>query len=226
MWMIIRTIQWGLTLLAATVGVRIATALVAAWRPPPPNGERRRDGRWLLGWLIMLAVSLALVHCQAGAYYTFIDPAGGDWDFDAHGWPLVEPHSVFESVSQNSAMEAIYWLAIAIDLGCSLALLAATRIVIDHWLAAWDTPDRWRALRREAAGWLAALAAVLVCERLAARPPRLPGTEIIVYSTLFYESPEVRAAMLIGLSSATYLVGLSVLSGARTLKRLREEGVV
>lgn len=224
-WLVIRTIQWGVTLCVAVLAVRLASALIAAWRPPA-TGQRRRDGRWLFGWLVMLALSLALLHCQVGGYYGFRDPWGGDWDFEGHGWPLTEPQGIFERSGGSSAGEAIYWLAIAADLVCSVLLLAATRIVADRWIAAYDAPARWPALRKEAAGWCIALLAVLACERLAARPITLPGSELIVYSTLFYELPEVRAGMLIGLASAAYLVGLSVALGIRTLKRLRDEGVV
>ncbi len=225
MWMIIRTIQWGVSLFFAVAAVRLATALVGVWRPDPP-GDKRRDGRWLFGWLVLLSVALALVHCEAGSFYGFQDPWGGDWSFDAHGWPLAEPRALFDMSGNGPTVEAIYWMAMAVDLLCSLALLAGTRLVVDRWLAACDAPARWPALRREAAGWLAALLAVLGCERLALRPLTLPGTELIVYSTLVYETAEVRAGMLIGLTCLMFLIGLAIARGIATVRSLYAEGVI
>ncbi|HVA50570.1 MAG TPA: hypothetical protein VNH11_29765 [Pirellulales bacterium] len=223
--MIIRTIQWGVSLFFAVAAVRLATALVGVWRPDAP-GDKRRDGRWLFGWLVLLSVALALVHCEAGSFYGFQDPSGGDWSFDAHGWPLAEPRGLFDLSGNGPTVEAIYWMAMVVDLLCSLALLAGTQLVVDRWLAAWDAPARWPALRREAAGWLAALLAVLACERLALRPLTLPGSELIVYSTLVYETAEVRAGMLIGLTCLVFLIGLAIARGIGTVRALYAEGVI
>ena len=226
-WLVIRAIQWTAALIAAVAAVRLASALVAPWRPPETR-EKRRDARWFLAWLLMLAVALALVRCQAGSFFSFLDPSGHNWNFDAHGWPLAEPKSVIDRIrSGGLSVEAIYWTAIAADILCSLMLLAATRLVIDRWLAAWDTGAyRWQSLGREAAGWCLALLAVFACEGLAARPLKLPGTELILYSTLIYEEPLVRAGVLIGLTSAVFLMGIGVGRGAAAVKRLRSEGVI
>jgi hypothetical protein len=176
--------------------------------------------------LLMLGVAMALVRCQAGNYYSFQDPSGNDWTFDAHGWPLAEPHSVFGRYRSGGSVEAIYWTAIVVDLLCSLLLLVATRLVIDRWLAAWDTPARCRSLVKTAAGCFLALFTVLACELLAARPLTLPGSEMIVYSTLIYEAPHVRVGVLAGLTAAVFLLGAGIVRGGETLKRLRAEGVI
>jgi hypothetical protein len=150
-WLVFRTFVFGAKLFAAVVLVRVATALASLVRPPvvsPP----RRDGRWLFGWLVLLPVALAVVHCEVGGFYGFTDPAGGDWEFDGHGWPLTVPREAFQSSRGSSAMEAICWLAVFVDLFCALLLLVAVRLVVDRWLAAWDGPRRWPALAREAAG--------------------------------------------------------------------------
>lgn len=228
-WLVIGAIKWSAIVFAAVVAVRIATELASAWRPVAAvawTRRRWRDGRWWFGWLMLLAVSLPIVHCQVGDFYSFQDPSGGDWNIDTHGWPLVEPHSLTEAAGNSTTLKAIYGIAIAFDLLFSLVLLAATRLMADRWIAAWDAPARWPTLGREAAGWCAALVAILLCERLAVRPLILPGTEMIVYSTLVYESPEVHAGMLIGLASLAYLLGRRVIDGARTLKRLHAEGVI
>jgi hypothetical protein len=224
-WLIYRAIVWSATLFAVVVLVRLATAAVAAWRPTAPQ-KPRRDGRWLLGWIVLLLVGWQVIHCEAGGFYGFQDPAGGDWNFDASGWPLIVSHDLFDFGRGGSFLQAICWLAIAVDLVCALLLLAAVRAVLDRLIAAWDGPTRWPALRREALGLCAALAAVLLCERLAARPVMLPGTEIMVYTTLIYESAEVRTGMLVCVASAAYLVGRGVVRGTRTLKQLHEEGVL
>jgi hypothetical protein len=49
---------------------------------------------------------------------------------------------------------------------------------------------------------------------------------VIVYSTLIYDLPEVRTGVLIGVASVVYLSGRGIVQGWRTLKRLRDEGVV
>jgi hypothetical protein len=225
MWMVYRTIVWGASLFAAIVLVIVATGLVAIWRSPS-SGRRRRDGRWLLSWLILLPTSLAILHCEAGGYHSFTDPLGGDWNFDGYGWPLTVPQEAFVSNSASSAVRAICCVSSAVDLGVTLLLLAAVRLVIDRYFAAWDCRTCWQAIGREAIGCCVALVLVLVCQRLAARPITLPGTEIIAYTTLLYDPPEVRAGVLIGVVSAVYLLGLGVVRGARTLKRLRDEGVL
>ena len=56
--------------------------------------------------------------------------------------------------------------------------------------------------------------------------PTLPGTDLIVYSTLLHEPADVCAGMLIGLASTAHLFGLGVVCGVRTLKHWREEGLV
>jgi hypothetical protein len=207
------------------VAVRVATSIVALWCPPP-EGERRRDAKWLLGWVVMLGVAMALVHCQAGDFYSFRDPAGNDWNLDAHGWPLAEPRELFSRYGESGSLAAIYLTAIVFDLGCSLLLLVATRMVIDRWLAAWQSPSRRSALAREAAGLGLALLAVLACERSFARPLTLPGTEMMVYTPLVYESAEVRLGMLLGIASAALLLGLGIARGAAAVRRLRNEGVI
>jgi hypothetical protein len=224
-WLVTRAIVWGATLFAAVVLVRMATVLVSPWRPPAARPPRR-DRRWLLGWLVLLPVAVTVVHCEAGGFYGFRDPQGGDWEFDGHGWPLTVPQDAFASGRGSSALEAICWLAIGVDLLAALSLLAAARLMLDRCFTAWDEPRRWLALAREAAGWGAALGAVLLCERWAARPVTLPGTEVMVYSTLIYEAIEVRAGMLVGLASIVYLSGRGVVRGWQTLKRLHDEGVV
>jgi hypothetical protein len=224
-WLIVQVIQWAALLIAASIAVRIATAIVLARRPPPPE-KRRRDVRWLIGLLIMLPLGMALVHCQIGGFYGFRDPLGHDWSFDAHGWPLSQPNSLMEQVNGGAGSAAIYLTALAVDLVCSLLLLIALRVVIDRWLAAWDAPRRWPALGREAAAWCLALGMVLFCERFAARPVNLPGSELIVYSTVIYEPTEVRAGMLLGLASAALLTGVGIVRAAQAFGRLREEGVI
>ncbi|MGH7137492.1 MAG: hypothetical protein ACREHD_17240 [Pirellulales bacterium] len=224
-WLVIQAIQWAVTLLAAWIAVRVANGVIRLlW--PVPLVKRRRDAWWLLAWLIMLGVATALVHCQVGDFFSFRDPAGNDWTFDAHGWPLSEPTALMDVANKNGAAAAIYLTAISADLACSLLLLMATRMVIDRWSNAWDAPQRWSTIGPEAAGWCFALVVVLACERLAARPINLPGTELIVYTTLVYERPEVRAGVLVGLASAAFCAGLAFLRGARAFNRLRDEGVI
>jgi hypothetical protein len=225
-WVVFRAIQWAAFFFAATVAVRLASALVGVCRPDAARESRRRDGRWLFGWLVLLAVSLALVHCQLGGYYSFAEPNGGAWDFDGHGWPLTDPHTLVDRLGASASDEAIYWIAVAVDLLFSLMLLAATRLVVDRWISAWDAPARWPRVRSEAAGWCAALLVVVLCERVADRSHTVPGTNLIVYSTLLHEPPEVHAGMLIGLASIALLIGIRVLHAARMLKRWRKEGVI
>ncbi|HWB13067.1 MAG TPA: hypothetical protein VG826_27835 [Pirellulales bacterium] len=222
---LVTTITWVATLFAAVILVRVATAIASLWRPPAASPPRR-DGRWLLGWLVLIPVASAVIHCEAGGFYGFRDPVGGDWEFDGHGWPLTIPREAFTSSRGSSAMEAICWLAIVVDLLAAFCLLVAVRLVLDRGLAAWDGPRRWPTLASEAAGWCVVLGVVLFCERWAARPVTLPGTEVIVYSTLIYESSELRAGVLVGVASITYLSGRGVVRGWQTLKRLRDEGVV
>ena len=224
MWMILWAIKWGVALFLAAAAVRLATALVSPWRSA--DNEKRRDVRWLVGWLVLLPVALALVDIQVGDYYSFTDPWGGDWAIDAHGWPLAEQRAWFDRSGTGPTLEAFAWLAMTVDIACSLALLAATRLVVDRWLIAWHHPRRRRALAIAAASWLAALLVVLACERLALRPLILPGTELIVYSTLVYESPEVRAGMLVGLTCAVVLIGEGFARGTRAVRTLYDEGVI
>lgn len=224
-WLVFQGVQWAATLLAACVAVRVANGIIVLlW--PVPLAKKRRDGWWLLAWLIMLSVATALVHCQVGDFFSFRDPAGNDWTFDAHGWPLAEPTSLMNSVNKNGAAAAIYLTAILVDLACSLLLLMATRMVIDRWKNAWATPQRWSILGREAAGWCAALVVVLACERLVASPINLPGTNMILYTTLIYERPEVRAGVLVALACVAYCAGLALFRGLRAFNRLRDEGVI
>jgi hypothetical protein len=223
--LVMRAIVWSATLFAAVVLVRVATLLVSIWRPAGAH-ESRRDGRWLFGWLVLIAAATAVVHCEAGGFYSFRDPVGGDWEFDGHGWPLTVPREALESSGGSPALQAICWMAVIVDLLAALLLVGSVRLMVDRCLAAWDEPRRWPALARETAGWCAGLALVLVCECWAARPIALPGTELIVYSTLIYESPEVRAGILFSVASIVYLSGRNLLRGWRTLKRLHDEGVV
>lgn len=225
MWMILQAIKWGVALFLAVAAVRLTTALIGPWRAEATK-EKRRDLRWLIGWVVMLPVALALVHCQAGDSYLFTDPVGGTWDMDAHGWPLAEQRPWFDRSAAGPTLEAFTWLAMAVDLACSLALLAATRLVVDRWLLAWDGPNRWRSLTIAAAGWFVALLIVLACERLVLRPLILPGTELIVYSTLIYDPPEVRAGMLIGLACAVVLIGEGLVRGVQAVRTLYDEGVI
>lgn len=225
MWLIYNAVVFVVRLFAAVVLVRIATALASPWRPAVP-GRPRRDARWLLGWLILLPVSMQIIPCEWGGFHSFQDPIGGDWNFEGRGWPLTVPTELLELSGGSSAIRAICWLAVVVDVACAIFLLIAVRLVIDRFIAAWTTPDRWRTLLRETAGFGAALLVLLLCERLAARPIMLPGTEIMVYSTLIYDSTEVRAAMLVSLASAAYLLGRGGVRGARTIKRLHEEGVI
>lgn len=225
MWLIYDAVVFVVRLFAAVVLVRVATALAGLWLPTVPD-RPRRDARWLLGWLILLPIAMGIVPCEWGGFHAFQDPIGGDWNFEGRGWPLTVPTEVLESSGGSSAIRAICWLAIVVDLACAIGLLVAVRLVIDRMIAASKSPDRWPALAREAAGWAVALLFVLLGERLAARPIMLPGTEIMVYSTLIYDSPEVRAAMLVSLASAGYLLGRGGLRGARTIKRLYDEGVI
>lgn len=225
MWLIYNAVVFAVRLFAAVVLVRVATALVGLWQPAVP-GRPRRDARWLLGWLILLPIAIEIVACEWGGFHSFQDPFGGDWNFEGRGWPLTVPMEGIEAMGGSSAIRAICWLAVAVDLACAIFLLIAVRLVIDRVIAAWKSPDRWPAVARETAGVGAALLAVLLCERLAARPIMLPGTEIMVYSTLIYDSPEVRAAMLVCLASAAYLLGRGAMRGALTVKRLHDEGVI
>jgi hypothetical protein len=224
-WLVFQGIQWAALLLAAWIAVRVANAIIRLlW--PVPLVKKKRDGWWLFGWLVMLGVAAALVHCLAGDFFAFRDPKGNDWTFDAHGWPLAEPTRLLDAANKNGAAAAIYLTAILVDLACCLLLLMATRMVIDRWSNAWESPQRWSTLARDAAGWCFALVVALACEGLASQPINLPGTELIVYTTLVYERTEIRAGVLVGLASAAFCVGLGLVRGARTFIRLRDEGVI
>ncbi|HVX14258.1 MAG TPA: hypothetical protein VHC22_23935 [Pirellulales bacterium] len=223
-WLIIRAFQWAAMLFVAVVAVRLATSLITFWRLA--DSGRRRDAKWLLGWLVMLAVAMALLHCQAGDFYSFRDPAGNDWNFDAHGWPLAEPCPIIDRYGGRVSPPAVYFTAIAFDLICSLLLLIATRLVLDRWLTAWDSLSRRSALLREAAGFGLAIVAILTCERFVTTPITLPGTAMMIYTPLVHESATVRVGMLLGLASAVVLLGLGFLRGIAAARRLRDEGVI
>lgn len=225
-WLFVGIIRWFLSLSAAIVAVRMATALVAVRRPLEVAERRRRDARWAFGWLVMLAVGLSIVRCQAGGFYSFVDPHGGEWLFDGHGWPLTEQNGLFDRSGVRPTVNAIYWTAVTVDLALTLLILAATRIVVDHLLAAWGSPNRWSVLGKVVGGWCVALIAVLLAERLVSQPRLFPGTELIIYTTLLHEPTEIRVGMLVGLSAAVYLGVLATKGMLKTVNRWRDEGLL
>jgi len=253
MWVILQVGYAIVIVVLAIAAVRLAAALLASFVRDPAEEPRRRSGRRRLLWLLLAAIAASLVDLQFGGFYFFTDPRGVDWKFDGHGWPLVHQHSLLETAAlYRTADVAIYLAALAVNVLSLLAILAATEFVVDRWLlsrhgvpppskeppgavdvggGAMDmAPTRpskpWRLAPASAAGWIAALAAVVWLERWFAEPVTVPGTAIMFYTPLIYQSGYSRWPVLIGLACVLFVVGWWVVCGVQALARLREEGVI
>ncbi|HUY93269.1 MAG TPA: hypothetical protein VMV10_31365, partial [Pirellulales bacterium] len=191
--------------------------------------EPEQDGwRWWLTWAILLSVGASLVDLQFGGFYSFNDPAGVNWQFDGHGWPLVHQHSLLQSGElHRTADVAIYFAALAVNLLSLAILLAAAKFVVGRWLLGVAGLRRtWRTFVAVAAGWLAALAGVLWIERWFAAPVAVPGTAILFYTPLVHLPWYSRGPVVFGLACALFVVGWWVVRGAKAFVRLRDEGVL
>lgn len=207
---------------------RLASALGGALErrdasePVLPLWRRR------LARVVLLLVAMALAECELGGLYVFTDPLGTSWDFDGHGWPLIQPTTIADALSMAGPTQvAIYWIALVVDGLVFIALLVAARHVLVRWLAptAFGLTPR-QVLKRELPGWLASLGLVLLAERWMARPTTLPGTEMVIYTTLLYEPWYVHAGVLFGVASLVFLAGVGAARVLKILWRLREEGVL
>jgi len=226
----------------AIAAVRLAAALLAIIVHGPAEEPRRRGGRRRLLWLLLAAIAASLVDLQFGGFYFFTDPRGVDWKFDGHGWPLVHQYSLLETAAlYRTADVANYLAALAMNMLSLLAILAAAEFVVDRWLlcrCGAPPPSKeppiieaapsktWRLPAASAAGWIAALAAVVWLERWFAEPVTVPGTAIMFYTPLIYQSGYSRWPVLIGLACVLFVVGWWVVCGVQALARLREEGVI
>lgn len=227
MWAIFQLIRTSVLLLIAAMAVRIAT-WAARWLSGAA-ARREELKRWrLIGWAILLPISAALVSLQFGGFYGFTDSNGGDWSYFGHGWPLGHLYSFSELIPLRRQSDlAIYLTALAVDLLSLVVILAATRALLDRWLLlAHEKPRRWRLAAAQAAGWLAALAAVLLADRWLADPVIVPGTSILFYTPLAHDLWYCRAPVLFGLSCVLFAATGWLTKGVKTLARLRNEGVI
>lgn len=228
MWIILDVIRWTGVLFFATIAARLSIALVDLLTGRHEDDEIERDWRWWLMWAILLAVGASLVDLQFGGMYSFKDPLGVDWTFEGHGWPLVHQHSLLESAELHRPAEvAIYFAALAVNLLSIAALLAATKFVVERWfLSSLAAPRNWRTLAALAAGWLAALTGVLAIESLFVSPVELPGTVMLVYTPLVYQSCYSRWPVVFALACALAVFGWWTARGTKAFFRLRDEGVL
>ncbi|HEV7225826.1 MAG TPA: hypothetical protein VGN42_24180 [Pirellulales bacterium] len=242
MWVMLQVGYAVVVAFLAIAAVRLAAALLAIFVRGPAEEPRPRTVWRRLLWLLLAAIAASLVDLQFGGFYFFTDPRGVDWKFDGHGWPLVHQHSLLEtSTLYRTADVAIYLAALAVNVLSLLAILAATDFVVDRWLlcrygapphskeppGAPAIPSKTRRLAAaSAAGWIAALAAVAWLERWLAEPVTVPGTAILFYTPLVYQSWYSRWPVAIGLACVLFVVGWWVVRGVQALARLREEGVI
>ena len=228
MWIILDVLRGVAVLFFAIISARLAGAIVDAWTNRG-EGEPAEDGwRWWLLWAVLLSIGAALVDLQFGGFYSYTDPAGGSWDFEGHGWPLVHQQAFFESWALvRSTDVALYLLALAFNLFSLAILLAAAKFVVGRWLlGAAGARRNWRGTIVAAAGWLAALGGVLWIERWLAVPVDVPGTGILFYAPLVYAPWYSRAPVLFALACALFIVGWWAVLGTKAFFRLRDEGVL
>lgn len=228
MWIILDILRGGAVLFFAVISARLAAAIVDASTKRGEDEPETGGWRWWLAWAVLLSIGAALVDLQFGGFYSYTDPAGGSWDFEGHGWPLVHQQAFFESWTLvRSTDVALYLLALAFNLFSLAILLAAAKFVVGRWLlGAAGARRNWRGTIVAAAGWLAALGGVLWIERWFAVPVEVPGTGILVYTPLVYLPWYSRAPVLFALVCALFIVGWWIALGTKAFFRLRDEGVL
>lgn len=228
MWAILQVGYAVVVLFLAIAAVRLAGALLAVCLCEPQDEPRPRGWRRRFLWILLLVIAASLVDMQFGGFYFFTDPRGVDWRFDGHGWPLVHQYSLLATSELHRISDvAIYLAALAVNCLSLLALLAATQFVVDRWLLAGaGAPRSWRAIASSAAGWIAALAAIVWFERFLAEPVTVPGTAIMFYTPLIYQAWYIRWPTVLGLACTLFVVGWWAACGVKALARLREEGVI
>lgn len=229
MWAIFQLIRVSVLLFLSVGAVRIATALVRLFSRATDRRDRKFSWRWWLAWGVMLPISAALISLQFGGFYAFTDSRGGSWSYFGHGWPLGHQFSLTET-SENLYRQsdvAIYLAALAMNLATLIAILAATRYLLDRWLAPTDAEPRVaRAGARDAAAWLAALFLVLIVDGWLAEPVIVPGTSLLFYTPLAHDLWYCRLPVLVGLSCLVFVGELWLARGVKAFFRLREEGVI
>ncbi len=228
MWVIFQFIRIIVLAFLALAAARIATWLTRVLCGRAARETPKSGWRWRLAWVVMFAISAALIAMQVGGFYSFTDSRGGDWSYFGHGWPLGQQFSLSEAFQLHRGSEAAFYLmALAVNLISLVVILAAVRLLLDRWLSPSDAkPRSRREFAVEAAGWLAALMIVLLIDSMLADPVKVPGKSILFYAPLAHEIWYCKQPILVGLSCLLLIVGQWLTRGVKTFVRLRKEGVI
>lgn len=228
MWVILQLIRIIVLAFLALAAARIGAWLTRVLCGRASRETRRFGWRWRLAWVVMFAISAALIAMQVGGFYSFTDSRGGDWSYFGHGWPLGQQFSLSEAFELHRGAEAAFYLvALAVNLISLVVILAAVRLLLDRQLSPSDAKPRSpREFAVEAAGWLAALMMVLLIDRTLADPVKVPGTSILFYAPLAHEIWYCKLPILFGLGCLLLVVGQWLTRGVKAVVRLRKEGVI